>query len=67
MDEEGPMRGMKNGYVFGLSKEEVSRMSREDDAVGELREKLEAEIVKLEGAREIAQEARDKIGALKVV
>ncbi|KAF4998937.1 hypothetical protein FDECE_11651 [Fusarium decemcellulare] len=65
MDKDGPLSKLTSEYVLGLSEEEVKEISREDGATSEMREKLKADIAKLQGAQQIAQAARVKVSALK--
>ncbi|KAF4944695.1 hypothetical protein FGADI_12517 [Fusarium gaditjirri] len=65
MDRDGPLSKMTTEYVLSLSKQEVSVMTREDKKTGQRREQLNRDIQELEGAQEIAKEARAKVEALK--
>ncbi|KAF5001239.1 hypothetical protein FGRMN_1182 [Fusarium graminum] len=61
MDKDGPLSKLTSDYVLGLSEKEVGEIAREDKATGEWRDQLNRDIAKLEHARQIAKEARDKV------
>ncbi|KAF9776681.1 hypothetical protein IL306_005110 [Fusarium sp. DS 682] len=65
MDKNGPLSKLTTEYVLSLSEEEVGKITREDKITGQLREQLKNDIMKFEGAQEIAKTARDKVEALK--
>lgn len=65
MDKDGPLSKMTTEYVLSLPKQEVSDITKEDKETGKLREQLNSDIKKLEGAQEIAKEARVKVEVLK--
>ncbi|KAF4448033.1 hypothetical protein F53441_8508 [Fusarium austroafricanum] len=65
MDKDGPLSKLMTEYVLSLSDKEVSEITREDKVTGQLREQLKSDIMKLEGAQQIAKTARDKVEALK--
>ena len=58
--KDGPLRGLNLQYILSLSEDEVLQIAREDEAVIAKREKLVDDVKKLQGARSIAQEARQK-------
>ncbi|TVY63650.1 Dynamin-1-like protein [Fusarium oxysporum f. sp. cubense] len=65
MDKDGPLSKMTTEYVLSLPKQEVSDITKEDETTGQLREQLNSDIKKLEGAQEIAKDARVKVEILK--
>jgi hypothetical protein len=65
MDKDGPLSKLTSDYVLQLSENEIGEITREDKTIGELRDQLKRDIVKLEGAQKIAKDARDKVEALK--
>ncbi|EGU84218.1 hypothetical protein FOXB_05264, partial [Fusarium oxysporum f. sp. conglutinans Fo5176] len=66
MDKDGPLSKMTTEYVLGLPKQEVSDITKEDKKTGQLREQLNSDIKKLEGAQEIAKDARAYIMKLSI-
>ncbi|RGP62931.1 hypothetical protein FSPOR_8915 [Fusarium sporotrichioides] len=67
MDKDGPLSKLTTDYVLGLSEKDVGKITKEDKTTGELREQLKRDIAKLEGARDIAKAARDKVEAIRAV
>ncbi|EXL47880.1 hypothetical protein FOCG_10393 [Fusarium oxysporum f. sp. radicis-lycopersici 26381] len=65
MDKDGPLIKMTTEYVLGLPRQEVSDITKEDKKTGQLREQLNSDIKKLEGAQEIAKDVRVKVEVLK--
>jgi flagellar biosynthesis regulator FlaF len=65
MDKDGPLSKLTSDYVFQLSENEIGEITREEKTTGELRDQLQRDIAKLEGAQKIAKEARDRVEALK--
>jgi hypothetical protein len=65
MDKDGPLSKLTSDYVLQLSENEIGEITREDKTTGELRDQLQRDIAKLEGAQKIAKDARDKVEASK--
>lgn len=51
-------------YVLNLSEKDVERLAAEDDTVTRRRSELQQDITKLEGARAIAEKAKDRTRGL---
>ncbi|RGP77970.1 heterokaryon incompatibility [Fusarium longipes] len=67
MDKDGPLSKRTSKYVLSLSEEEVSKIAREDKATGELRDRLNSEITKLEEARDVVEAARDEVETMRAM
>ncbi|KAH7259113.1 P-loop containing nucleoside triphosphate hydrolase protein [Fusarium redolens] len=65
MNKDGPLSKLTTEYVLNLPEEEVSEITKEDKITGQQREQLKSDIKELEGAKQIAKDARDKVEALK--